>query len=125
MERGNLIEIFSQPTLACPHIFEAFSSLVIDIRMPILLWAVEPVSSVLLRSLGKKKQPKVMLAVFPLMGESEKCSGKLILKDFALPYHKEKNLFFSSFPDIHTRLSITIRHMSNHTFLLTFLIIKV
>ena len=97
MERGNLIEIFSQPTLACPHIFEAFSSLVIDIRMPILLWAVDPVSSVLLRSFGKKKkQPKVMLAVFPLMGESEKCSGKLILKDFALPYHKEKNLFFSS-----------------------------
>jgi hypothetical protein len=35
MDRGNLIEIFSQPTLACPHIFEAFSSLVIDVRMSI------------------------------------------------------------------------------------------
>ena len=94
MDRGNLIEIFSQPTLACPHIFEAFSSLVIDIRMPILLWAVEPVSSVLLRSLGKKKQPKVMLAVFSINGRIRKMFGKLILKHFTLPYHKEKNLFF-------------------------------
>ena len=96
MDRGNLIEIFSQPTLACPHIFEAFSSLVIDIKMPILLWAVEPVSSVLLRSLGKKKQPKVMLAVFSINGRIRKMFGKLILKHFTLPYHKEK--IYSLFP---------------------------
>ena len=96
MDRGNLIEIFSQPTLACPHIFEAFSSLVIDIRMPILLWAVEPVSSVLLRSLGKKIQPKVMLAVFSINGRIRKMFGKLILKHFTLPYHKEK--IYSLFP---------------------------
>ena len=94
MDRGNLIEIFSQPTLACPRIFEAFSSLVIDIKMPILLWAVEPVSSVLLRSLGKKIQPKVMLAVFSINGRIRKMFGKLILKHFTLPYHEEKNLFF-------------------------------
>jgi hypothetical protein len=58
MDRGNLIEIFSQPTLACPHTFEAFSSLEIDIRMPILLWAVEPVTSVLFDLLGKKNSLK-------------------------------------------------------------------
>ena len=96
MDRGNLIEIFSQPTLACPHIFEAFSSLVIDIRMPILLWAVEPVSSVLLRSLGKKKQPKVMLAVFSINGRIRKMFGKLILKQ--LPCLIIKKKIYSLFP---------------------------
>ena len=90
MDRGNLIEIFSQPTLACPHIFEAFSSLVIDIRMPILLWAVDPVSSVLLRSLGKKKQPKVMLAVFSINGRIRKMFGKLILKQLPCLIIKKK-----------------------------------
>ena len=90
MDRGNLIEIFSQPTLACPHIFEAFSSLVIDIRMPILLWAVEPVSSVLLRSLGKKKQPKVMLAVFSINGRIRKMFWETDIKRFCLALSQRK-----------------------------------
>ena len=84
MDRGNLIEIFSQPTLACPHIFEAFSSLVIDIRMPILLWAVEPVTSVLFDLLGKKKQPKVMLAVFSINGRIRKMFWETDIKRFCL-----------------------------------------
>ena len=90
MDRGNLIEIFSQPTLACPHIFEAFSSLVIDIRMSILLWTVEPVSSVLLYLLEKKKQTKVMLAVFSINGRIRKMFWETDIKRFCLALSQRK-----------------------------------
>lgn len=43
---GTLMRLFSEPTLACP--LKPFQ-LVNDIGVSILLWAVEPVSSVLLR----------------------------------------------------------------------------
>ena len=58
--------------------------------MPMTLWAVDPVSSVLLYLLEKKKQTKVMLAVFSINGRIRKMFWETDIKRFCLALSQRK-----------------------------------